>query len=171
MEERVCRACGKSKVLKSFGLSTSGYRERVCSACRDLSKRLANPGRVSEMRRDRRARLPHTYIVQDSRFSDKKKGLSNDLDSEFVRKLIARGCHYCGESGIRMSLDRIDNTKGHLTGNVVPCCIRCNYLRGSMPYSAWLHLVPAIRETRELGLFDTWGSTPPSARRVIVTGV
>lgn len=64
-----------------------------------------------------------------------------------------------------MSLDRIDNSKGHIQANVVPACIRCNYLRGSMPHEAWLNLVPTIRETRIKGLFGTWTGRARIAHR------
>jgi hypothetical protein len=55
-----------------------------------------------------------------------------------------------------MTLDRIDNSIGHLMSNVNPCCYRCNYIRANMPYAAWLSIVPAIRATFELGLFAAW---------------
>jgi hypothetical protein len=29
-----------------------------------------------------------------------------------------------------------------------------------MPYLAWVHLIPAVREARELGLFGVWRSKP-----------
>jgi len=46
--------------------------------------------------------------------------------------LIKLPCHYCGnmekaKSG--SSLDRIDNTKGYLLTNVLPCCTECNRSR------------------------------------------
>jgi len=55
-----------------------------------------------------------------------------------------------------MTLDRIDNDKGHTQDNVVPACIRCNYARRSMPYEAWLVVAKGMREAREQGLFGDW---------------
>jgi hypothetical protein len=55
-----------------------------------------------------------------------------------------------------MTVDRIDNNKGHLLTNVVPACLRCNLARGDMPYEAWLCLVPGLKEAREKGLFGAW---------------
>jgi hypothetical protein len=55
-----------------------------------------------------------------------------------------------------MTLDRIDNTIGHVKTNVKPACIRCNLLRRNMPYAAWLMLVPAVKKARKFGLFDGW---------------
>ena len=99
--------------------------------------------------------VPST-ICTDSRKADRKKGLINDMTVDFVRGLIGDGCSYCGESELRMTLDRIDNAVGHVTTNVVPACIRCNYMRRDMPHSAWLVLCPSVREARESGAFGNW---------------
>ena len=52
--------------------------------------------------------------------------------------------------------DRIGNTLGHTTDNMVVACFRCNMLRGTLPYQVWLHIVPAVRPAREAGLFGGW---------------
>jgi len=108
-------------------------------------------------------------LVTDSRSSDKKRGRpGNDLNRDFVAALIRQGCCYCGETEMRITLDRIDNSLAHTRANVLPACLRCNYMRGSMPYEAWLHLVPAVRQAREFGLFGAWRSQPFN-RRVDLT--
>lgn len=56
------------------------------------------------------------------------------------------------------ALDRIDNSKGHTKDNVRAACIRCNYMRGSMPFEAWEFLVPTIKEAVKRGLFGKWRS-------------
>src|ERR1041385_3112550 len=99
------------------------------------------------------------YMCKDYKYKDKKAGFAGfDLTKEIIKELIKDGCDYCGESPtkIRMTLDRIDNTKGHISSNVIPACYRCNVMRGTMPYKAWLELVPTIRSVREKGLFDDW---------------
>lgn len=55
-----------------------------------------------------------------------------------------------------MTLDRIDNDKGHTQDNVVPACIRCNYVRKNMPYEAWIVVAEGMRKAREAGLFEGW---------------
>lgn len=98
-----------------------------------------------------------SVIVRSMRKSDKEHGRSGfDLDTEFVRGLISDGCAYCGAKDIRMTLDRIDNGLGHAKTNVNPACVRCNHVRGSMPYEAWSVLVPAVRRAYESGLFGKW---------------
>jgi hypothetical protein len=98
----------------------------------------------------------HRWIVQDSRKSDRKHGFKNDLTLEFVSSLIKHGCSYCGETELKMTLDRVDNSIGHLQSNVVPACIRCNFMRRDMPYAAWYELMPTLREIRQKGLFGDW---------------
>jgi hypothetical protein len=92
----------------------------------------------------------------DSVRGDKKSGRENDLTIDFIDDLLTNGCFYCGETELKMTLDRKDNSIGHVTENVLPCCIRCNYIRRDMPYKAWLCLVPYLKEAREKGLFGTW---------------
>jgi hypothetical protein len=98
------------------------------------------------------------WILYDTRGSDKKKNLENDLTREFIEEKIRNGCEYCGETSLRMTLDRKDNSKGHTKDNVNASCIRCNYMRRDMPYEAWLALIDKIREINILGLFGDWFS-------------
>lgn len=103
------------------------------------------------------------WFVADSKNNDRNRKRENNLTVGFVKEMISRGCSYCGENEIRIGLDRIDNSIGHLVTNVVAACCRCNIIRGDMPYQAWLNIVPAVRQTREAGLFGSW--LPPIARK------
>lgn len=163
---RKCKGpCGKPKPLEAFELKRNGYRRRTCMSCRNAAYDQKNPGRRVAYSRQYRKNNPHKFIVIDSRSSDRKAGLQgNDLDSEFVASMIQQGCSYCGGASLRMTVDRKDNTKPHTKTNVVPCCLRCNYMRGSMPYEAWVHLVPAVREAYEKGLFGSWRTEPLNRR-------
>lgn len=112
------------------------------------------------------------YIVKDAAATDKKRGYENDLDIKWVDNAILKGCVYCGETMLRMTLDRIDNDKGHVKDNVVPACIRCNFVRGTMPYEAWLIVAPGMRLAREQGCFKDWtGAINPKGRTRIRIGI
>lgn len=95
-------------------------------------------------------------IYQDTRTSDKKHQRDNDLSYEFIQNIINCSCPDCGRDGERMSLDRIDNSKGHTKDNVRACCARCNYARGDMPYEAWLLFTDAMKKATQTGLLDNW---------------
>jgi hypothetical protein len=164
-----CVLCGDTKDGDHFAKYTRKRvikRRNYCLSCHNKrSKRLEPAGDPATQRKwrerdHRRSTDPAMRILRDSRKSDRKKQKDNDLTLETVRALISRGCEYCGEHHLRMTLDRVDNNLGHKIGNVKPACIRCNYLRGSMPFGAWLHLLPGIRKARKLGLFGSWRSQP-----------
>jgi hypothetical protein len=104
-----------------------------------------------------RGDLRERWIWEDTRRSDrKKKKLKNDLTKEFIKVLISEPCSYCGEDKLQMTLDRIDNTKGHLQNNVLPCCVRCNLIRRDMPFDAWIELTDSLRRIQRLGMFKSW---------------
>lgn len=118
-----------------------------------LKSRKAN-ARISRMRRsnidvDR-------WIFEDSLKEDKRCGRDFDLTRDWIKETIADGCKYCGCKELRMTLDRIDNLIGHTKANVVPACIRCNYIRRNIPHEAWLEMVAGVKKAYELGLFGSW---------------
>lgn len=62
-----------------------------------------------------------------------RHGFEWDISWEDYQALLAKPCDYCGtdlshETG--RGLDRVDASVGYLLSNVVPCCGRCNKVRG-----------------------------------------
>lgn len=162
---RSCRKCRLEKPFEAFGFVRPGVWRATCGSCRRVEDARRNPERVRQERERTAARAKEArraglnvarWVLEDSRKSDRKRGLANDLAREWVEPLLSQPCSYCGETTLRMTLDRIDNALGHLRSNVVPACIRCNYARRAMPHKAWLCLVPGLRAAREQGLFGDW---------------
>jgi hypothetical protein len=110
--------------------------------------------RVRRSRKDPKNRA--RFILEDSRKDDRRENHQNDLDRDWIEARIQGGCSYCGESELLMTLDRIDNFKGHTKDNVQAACIRCNYLRRDIPYTVWMAIVPTIKASKDAGLLDTW---------------
>ena len=164
---RVCNNPGQFRINIIHGISTLTNVCRTCFNKRQWKKlkgttRLKEKYERANLRtREKRFTLEGvtSFIFLSSRKADKKTGRENDLTKQFIRELITRECSYCGETKIRMTLDRIDNKVGHIQSNVNSSCIRCNYLRRDMPYAAWLSLCESIRKTRESGLFGEWLSS------------
>jgi len=125
---------------------------------RDPEKKRAYQRRRNQMFSQMRAAGVNVarFILREARRSDTLRGQTCDLTKQEIESLIAAGCSYCGEKELRMTLDRIDNSKGHSRDNVVPACIRCNYARRNMPYEAWLCLADGMKRARELDLFKGW---------------
>ena len=53
-----------------------------------------------------------------------------DLTVAEVVDFISQPCTHCGTTEEPRGLDRIDNDKPHVKGNVVPSCAPCNFARG-----------------------------------------
>lgn len=82
------------------------------------------------------------------RLADSKKGFVCDITIDMFRELIPNGCTYCKHTE-RIGLDRIDNSKGHVVGNVVPCCYECNIARSNnFTFEEMLIIGKSIQEIR-----------------------
>lgn len=165
-----CKFCGE-KNQKKLEVKKSGKHTYTCGICKlCLSKRhlkwnRENPQRYNKIKNTRNAKLKKErelglniakFIYWDCRKADRKKGLENDLTKDFIEEQISKSCQYCGDKELRMTLDRIDNSKGHTQDNVVPACLRCNYVRRDMPYEAWLEFAKTMKKIRKKGLFGNW---------------
>lgn len=83
----------------------------------------------------------------------RQKGIAFELTVEQVRELSQSNCHYCGQPpsniikpGARNpypwvynGIDRMDNSAGYIPENCVPCCSRCNYMKG--PHTSYEEMV------------------------------
>jgi endonuclease I len=147
-----CRKC-ENKARYNRGRSEASKQQIKTSRAARFKQQRLDP--------EQRAK----FIIYDSRKYDKRKNLENDLTRDVVKDMIMKGCEYCGNHE-DMTLDRIDNSIGHLVSNILPACYRCNIMRSNMPYDAWLNIVPAIRDTFEKGLFTSWTAIGPRRKRM-----
>jgi hypothetical protein len=84
-----------------------------------------------EYRKEYHKENKEKYLVSNYANKDKKKGLSCNLTENWLKKNItSKPCFYCGDTE-NIGCDRIDNSKGHIKINVVPCCPQCNMARGN----------------------------------------
>lgn len=157
-----CSTCKTAKPFAAFYKSRTRKDglQSACKTCHADRMRQLGPMQQRTRRRDPSKRAG--FIINDTRGSDKKKGFANDLSHSFVAEAISSPCTYCESTGNKMTVDRIDNSIGHIQSNCVPCCLRCNYIKRDMPNSAWLALVPAIRVAAQSGLFEGWNPGPKS---------
>lgn len=70
-----------------------------------------------------------------------RRGTINKLTLKIFSQLISGNCAYCGSfprnsvlylrfTFLYQGIDRMDNSKGYIPGNVVPCCLECNSIKG-----------------------------------------
>ena len=98
----------------------------------------------------------HPYIYRDRRFdknqwlriyklSAKKRHNDWQLTDEQFFNITEMPCWYCGTlPAPRNGIDRRDNTKGYVQGNVVPCCSDCNRAKLVLTEAKFLELIKRI---------------------------
>ena len=154
-----CPKCHKCEPDATFAPNVLKRGSGYCRSCRGKHTReyySENREELNRRARDLRLKDRAKAIFVSTFYSDKRKGRPHDLDVEVIREMIANGCTYCGDESSKMTVDRIDNSLGHTKDNVVPACLRCNWIRRDMPYSVWMLIAPAIREARLSGALDGW---------------
>lgn len=90
-------------------------------------------------------------------YRHKAKSDEDMISLELFKKLSSSPCHYCGEEPSREvkyrysehtikinGLDRVDNTKGYIETNVVPCCNTCNMAKGTMEHKKFVEWVERV---------------------------
>jgi hypothetical protein len=136
-----CEICGGPTSLQNI---------RCCITCYNSPRGAAHPQWEGG---DRPWKLRGQYY----RF-DRQKGFKEEIiGSTKIKSLLQEPCAYCGSGKGLRGLDRVDNRRGHVEGNVVVACTLCNVVRKNHFSFEEMrdHLGPAIRNiriSRELSL-------------------
>ena len=85
------------------------------------------------------------------------RNIEFNLSKEETRLLFSQNCFYCGNlpsNTIRtknqkrefnyQGIDRQDNNKGYDIENVVPCCIKCNFRKGTSSHEEFMNWIRSI---------------------------
>jgi hypothetical protein len=84
---------------------------------------------------------PINRMIWAYRTSAEQRGHAFLLMRSEFDQLVRQPCHYCGVvAGNRNGfngIDRVDNNRGYVTDNVVPCCGQCNFAKGSLTMAEW----------------------------------
>lgn len=126
--KRICTHCGND--FESFN---TRYNKDSLS-CKDCSSKQL----VQDEKRKNRIRnykeesnnnitgYYKDYIIRAS-----KKGLEIRFDFDDFSKLVTSSCYYCNHKSDleTIGIDRVDNSKGYILENCVPCCWNCNRIK------------------------------------------
>lgn len=108
----------------------------------------------------RREQLPEVEFYtpiykQYKRDAIKRSNRTFELSKEEATKLFTSSCHYCNANpsnsikiGERIityqGIDRMEQDKGYISSNVVPCCKTCNYAKNVLNYNEFLQHINKI---------------------------
>lgn len=142
----LCRCeCGKEAVYDKYNVVTG--HTVSCGCVKNEILRTASKLYVKKDSFDSSFNL--LYNSYKRRASSKQ--LDFDLTKEDVKYLTGLNCHYCGVAPNQVytsasidnsytynGIDRIDNDKGYILDNCLPCCKTCNYAKRTMSYNDFL---------------------------------
>lgn len=146
---RVCKKCGVEKPFDLF-CKHKQCKYGITHECKECAKERtipSDPDAKSEYDKRRYAsrRKIHLAFMADNNelykmrsyiHSDKKRGMTSDIDIDYCLSEMNKPCFYCDHiDSPANGLDRIDNSIGHVKSNLVPCCRLCNMTRGDR----WSH--------------------------------
>lgn len=124
-----CTCCSEFKSPEAFNKNPRN-RDGLTSWCKQCRNSRARERRLG-------GQLSVKTLMQRCYFAathfDKKKQFETCSFEQWVSMVGDQRCCYCGFPAY--GLDRLDNTKGHIMGNCVPCCGECNLTRGRV----WSH--------------------------------
>lgn len=95
------------------------------------------PAWIRNAEKREQARRTGRLQVRAAKREAKKRGLAWELDRDFARHLLFCRCYYCGASppdpdeGYLNGIDRVNNNRGYVRGNIVPCCWICNQMKSN----------------------------------------
>lgn len=116
----VCGACWKSRYF-------SNPENKIKAISRRKSWSAANKGRAAERQRQ--------YFLRPEKRFDRymtdaaRRGYRFELTLGQFVEITAKGCAYCGETGPKTGLDRVDTNGNYEISNVVGCCWPCNKIK------------------------------------------
>jgi hypothetical protein len=140
--------CGNEKILCSADVTSGKQKTCGCRVGTEKRKRKSLPEEAAR----------HNLFAQ-YRYNAKSRKLEFSLSEQEFNALTSSNCAFCGIEPLQIhrlkrqggvdtclvnGIDRIDNDKGYMAGNVQPCCKICNQAKHTMKlvdFIAWLDRV------------------------------
>lgn len=121
-------SCGNTKVIMG-----SSLRSGATKSCGCLRK---------ELNED----TPLNILISHMRAAAKHRKYNWELTNTQVKEIIQQPCFYCGVPPMQgvfvkelrgytyNGIDRVNNTRGYVADNCVPCCKTCNIAKNNLSY-------------------------------------
>ncbi len=132
---KLCSKCKKRSIR-------CGQKWGYCNECDAAYKRqwyLKNREKIIQRQKQRYYSIQGRYISLKCNAKERGKEFSI-LFEEFKQIFSAIVCCYCGihkdqlknwipNRSASLTIDRLDNSKGYISGNLAMCCYRCNRIK------------------------------------------
>ena len=166
-DPNLCLDCGRTltDVIRAKGKHDKPLRR--CVPC--YEKLLKQESQRPERNRNFKAEaFTNKHVIWNHYVKGaKKRGIHFALSKILFESLIIKPCFYCNyhKEGEVHGIDRVDNQKGYMEENVVPCCETCNVLKGSQHPQEFIDKMLAIHQYNTLKqlisseLVEKWSTT------------
>jgi hypothetical protein len=157
-EEKTTRKGAYWKVQCDCGIIYSAYIYEVKNQSIKQCKKCSN--KQLSIRYKKFTDEENLISIKLKSFKDsaKKRGYDCLLTKEQVKNLIFQNCYYCNKEPLMFrrkypnikynSIDRVDNDVGYLIENCVPCCRKCNMLKGALTEIMIIRLYEIIQKRK-----------------------
>ncbi len=140
----VCKCeCGNYNEIRPYSLLNDKRKE--CDKCSLLTKA------KKRILPNNKANI--NTVIRSYKDGARKRNIEFKLTNKNILNLIFKNCYYCNtppkptkrkQSFLRNGIDRVDNKKGYLIDNVVPCCETCNRCKLNLTHDEFLNTVKQI---------------------------
>ena len=145
-------SCKKEKLVRAENLINNNNRKSRSCGCKKISRRFNTLG--LEYDTGAKNRLFRTYKEMAAR-----RNHVFEISREHFLILTTMICYYCGKPPRQISrskypyalkeysyngIDRVDNSKGYIEGNVVACCKKCNWAKREYSVKDFLEWVEEV---------------------------
>ena len=140
-----CSKCGKEgDINEDFYKGKASWCKTCCNAQYKVWKS-NNREKLRAINRASYHRIKDTpnYKFSRTRASAKQRKIEFTLERQTVISILSNKCYYCGTTK-QLGLDRIDNQKGYVEGNVTACCYRCNVAKNTLTQREFIDLCHKI---------------------------
>lgn len=142
---KTCSFCKKEKNFSEFGKCKKGKDglKTRCKECRKIEIdeyrsrpyiKEKNKKYYQDNKESFRKRMEKHRFSLNGQFHEYKKRAKKGnkeflLTEEECKPFFETNCFYCNDLIKGLGIDRIDNEKGYIKGNIVPCCSQCNFMK------------------------------------------
>jgi len=143
--------CGNIKAIKSNSLRSGVTVSCGCYAKEEQSKSNRKEAGYSAI----------TRLISEYKYGAKSRGFEWDLSRDNCEIIFNSNCYYCGVEPSNTfkgdwgkqyykakpynGIDRMDNKKGYILENVVPCCKICNRAKHTMDFDDFINWINRIK--------------------------
>ena len=136
----------------SSGNKKPSGRSNLGNAQSTVLTAIHHPRSKQRQYRSRKNDVKHKWSCFNTQAA--RRGINQHLTFEQCATLTALCCTYCGYRSTQSStnligVDRIDSSRReYALPNCVPCCSKCNFMKGQLDHSTFLAQVRAIASWR-----------------------